>query len=340
MGASTAWVGRSLWLWPSLLGGDGEGGWLTRTEFLCDGLPERVVQMRLFWAVGCLSSILCWAVALSTLSMIPMCGDLTLTQFKAQVRHQLVCGCSGEMDTIWIYETLIKVLSCSLNEGPWSTYSTWKSSQRPWRPALNVSRRSFSSVDFLRGHTLETVTEVAINLAPSIRSLYCAIVSEMGVSCRPSQSFPPTTRTARQSLFPAGNWSTLAWMSLMWPQGCRCISSPPAYFCRRRAWCCCPALLCHGPWGTDPTAHHWSWRRHRRRAGVAGHFRWWVSHSSLISLAITSPFAAAAAWSHLCYLQGIAQAQWGHPLRTQDLALVRAFGDTWSRATLLTHIPL
>ena len=28
-----------------------------------------------------------------------------------------------------------------------------------------------------------------------------------------------TTRTARQSLFPAGNWSTLAWMSLMWPPG-------------------------------------------------------------------------------------------------------------------------
>ena len=40
--------------------------------------------------------------------MVPMGGNLTLTQLKAQVRHQLISGRSGEMDTIWQNETLIK----------------------------------------------------------------------------------------------------------------------------------------------------------------------------------------------------------------------------------------
>ena len=69
-----------------------------------------------------------------------------------------------------------------------------------------------------RGHTLDTVTAVAISFAPRIRSLYCATGSDASHWFRwLSQSFPPTTSMARTSLLVVGNSMTFLRMSSIFP---------------------------------------------------------------------------------------------------------------------------
>ena len=80
-----------------------------------------------------------------------------------------------------------------------------------------ASIRSVISGDFRWGHTLATVTDDAMVLELSIRSLYSATMSVTGLSSPLSQSFPPTARIMRHSLRSSGSLSTAPWMSLTWP---------------------------------------------------------------------------------------------------------------------------